>query len=115
MRQKSTVRTSSVWARRGVWLGWAIFRSLVRGDYDGPLRAVRSKRTSAVLLPSTALKRNSDRFVISDLHRDPVQSKEVATLGDDLPGKRYRRILFAPRTKENSEQFRTGERLGTLR
>ena len=53
--------------------------------------------------------------MFSDLHRDPVQSKEVATLGDDLPGKRYRRILFAPRTKENSEQFRTGKRLGTLR
>ena len=34
---KSTVRASSVWRRRGVWLGWAIFRSLVRGDYDGPL------------------------------------------------------------------------------
>src|SRR5215208_1965970 len=36
MRQKSTVRASSVWRRRGVWLGWAIFCSLVRGDYDGP-------------------------------------------------------------------------------
>ena len=37
MRQKSAVRASSVWRRREVWLGWAIFRSLVRGDYDGPL------------------------------------------------------------------------------
>jgi hypothetical protein len=40
--------------------------------------------------------------VFWDLHRDPVQSEEVATLGDDLPGKRYRRILFAPRAEQNS-------------
>ncbi len=75
----------------------------------------RSKRTFAVLLPITALKRNSDRFVISDLHRDPVQSEEVATLGDDLPGKRNRRIALAPRAKEDSEQLGTGKRLRTLR
>src|SRR5215213_8941545 len=37
MRQKRTVRASSVSRRRGVWLGRAIFFSLVRGDYDGPL------------------------------------------------------------------------------
>jgi hypothetical protein len=35
--QKRTVRASSVWASPGVWLDRAIFRSLVRGDYDGPL------------------------------------------------------------------------------
>ena len=28
VRQKRTVRASSVWARRGVWLGWAISCSL---------------------------------------------------------------------------------------
>jgi hypothetical protein len=46
--------------------------------------------------------------VLSDLYRDPMQSKEVATLGDDLPRKRYRRILLAPRAEENSEQLGTG-------
>ena len=43
-----------------------------------------------------------------DLYGDPMQSKEVATLGDDLPRKRYRRILLAPRAQENSEQLGTG-------
>jgi hypothetical protein len=53
--------------------------------------------------------------VFWDLYRDPVQSEEVATLGDDLPGKRNRRIALAPRTKEYSEQLGTGKRLGALR
>jgi hypothetical protein len=53
--------------------------------------------------------------VFSDLHSDPVQTKEVATLGDDLPSKRNRRILLAARAEENSEQLRTGKRLRTLR
>jgi DNA-binding NarL/FixJ family response regulator len=34
---------------------------------------------------NTAQKRSSERFVFSDLCRDPVQSEEAATLGDDLP------------------------------
>jgi hypothetical protein len=58
---------------------------------------------------------NSHRFVFSDLYRDSVQSEEVATLGDDLPGKSYRRILFAARAEKNSEQLGTGKRLRTLR
>jgi hypothetical protein len=37
VRHKRTVRASSVWARRGVWLGWAISCSLWWGDFDGPL------------------------------------------------------------------------------
>jgi hypothetical protein len=44
-----------------------------------------------------------------------VQSKEVAALGDDLPSKLDRRVLLAPRAKEDAEQLRTGERLRTLR
>ena len=75
----------------------------------------RSKRTSEAPLPSTALKRSSDRFVFSDLYGDPVQSEQVATLGDDLPGKRYRRIALAPRAKEDSKQLGTGKRLRALR
>jgi hypothetical protein len=35
--EEHSVRASSVWARRGVRLSWAILCSLVRGDYDGPL------------------------------------------------------------------------------
>jgi hypothetical protein len=73
------------------------------------------KRTSEASLPSTALKHSSECFVFLDLHRDPVQSEEVATLGDDLPSKSYRRILFAARAQENSEQLGTGKRLRTLR
>ena len=53
--------------------------------------------------------------MFSNLYRDPVQPEEVTTLGDDLPGKRYSRILLAPRAEENSEQLRTGKRLRTLR
>jgi DNA-binding NarL/FixJ family response regulator len=34
---------------------------------------------------NTAQKRSSERFVLSALCRDPVQSEEAATLGDDLP------------------------------
>ena len=49
------------------------------------------------------------------VYRDPVQSEEVATLGDDLPGKRNRRIALAPSAKEDSEQLGTGKRLRTLR
>src|SRR5215210_2366834 len=45
MRQNRTVRASSVWARRGVWLGWAICCSLVRGDYDGPLSTLNPRNT----------------------------------------------------------------------
>ncbi len=37
VRHKRTVRASSVRARRGVWLGWAISCSLWWEDYDGPL------------------------------------------------------------------------------
>jgi hypothetical protein len=59
-------------------------------------------RTSAGPLPSTALKPSSERFVVSDLHSDPVQTKEVATRGDDLPSKRNRRILLAARAEENT-------------
>ena len=47
-------------------------------------------------------------FVFWELYRNSVQSEEVATLGDDLPRKRYRRILLAPRAEENSEQLGTG-------
>jgi len=53
--------------------------------------------------------------VFSDLYGDPVQSEEVATLGDDLPGKSCRHILFAARAEKNSEQLSTGKRLRTLR
>jgi hypothetical protein len=35
-----------VWARRGVWLGWAIFRSLVRGVYDGPFYLMSNPRNT---------------------------------------------------------------------
>ena len=40
--------------------------------------------------------------MFSDLHSDPVQTKEVATRGDDLPSKRNRRILLAARAEENT-------------
>jgi len=46
--------------------------------------------------------------VFPDLHRDPMQTKEIPTLGDDLPSKRNRRILLAARAQQNSEQLRTG-------
>jgi hypothetical protein len=47
------------------------FTSIFSKPYplESYLRVVSSKRTSASLLPSTALKRSSDRFVFSDLHR----------------------------------------------
>jgi hypothetical protein len=45
MRQKRTVRASSVWARRWVWLGWAICCSFVRGDYDGPFSTPNPRNT----------------------------------------------------------------------
>src|SRR5215204_198155 len=48
MRQKRTVRASSVSRRRGVWLGRAIFFSLVRGDYDGPLSISYPRNTHLV-------------------------------------------------------------------
>jgi hypothetical protein len=79
------------------------------------LYALANSIRSAPPSVSRALKRTPSDFVISDLHRDPVQSEEVATLGDDLPGKSYRRILFAARAEENSEQLGTGKRLRTLR
>jgi hypothetical protein len=72
-------------------------------------------RTSEAPLPTTPQKRSLICFVFSVLHSDPVQTKEVATLGDDLPSKRNRRILLAARAEENSEQLRTGKRLRTLR
>src|SRR5215210_849806 len=50
MRQKRTVRASSVSRRRGVWLGRAIFFSLVRGDYDGPLSISYPRNTHLGLL-----------------------------------------------------------------
>src|SRR5215212_8361158 len=48
MRQKRTIRASSVSAKRGVWLGWAIFCSFARGDYDGPFlpRSQSTQHTS---------------------------------------------------------------------
>src|SRR5829696_1444175 len=51
MRQKRTVRASSVCARRGVWLAWAIFFSLVRGDYDGPLSISHPIHATHISLP----------------------------------------------------------------
>jgi len=40
---------------------------------EGPLKGyLRAARISEALLPSTALKRNSDRFVFSDLYRIAV-------------------------------------------
>src|SRR5215203_4548513 len=50
MRQKRTIRASSVSAKRGVWLGWAIFCSFARGDYDGPFlpRSQSTQHTSRV-------------------------------------------------------------------
>jgi hypothetical protein len=39
---------------------------------EGYLRSVRSMRSSEAPLPSTALKRSSDRFVFLDLYRDRV-------------------------------------------
>jgi hypothetical protein len=53
--------------------------------------------------------------VFSELYRDPVQSEEVAALGDDLPSKLDRRVLLAPSAKENAQQLGTGKRLRTLR
>src|SRR5829696_2506679 len=53
MRQKRTVRASSVSRRRGVWLGRAIFFSLVRGDYDGPLSISYPRNTH--LVPSVLI------------------------------------------------------------
>ena len=53
--------------------------------------------------------------MLSDLYRDPVQSKEAAALGDDLPSKLDRRVLLAPGAKENAKQLSTGKRLRTLR
>jgi hypothetical protein len=79
------------------------------------LYALANSIRSAPPSVSRALKRTPSDFVISDLHRDPVQSEEVATLGDDLPGKRNRRIALAPSAKEDSEQLGTGKRLRTLR
>src|SRR5215210_782013 len=45
MRQNRTVRASSVWASRWVWLGWAICCSFARGDYDGPLSTLNPRNT----------------------------------------------------------------------
>jgi hypothetical protein len=53
--------------------------------------------------------------VFLELYRDPVQSEEVAALGDDLPSKLDRRVLLAPSAKENAQQLGTGKRLRTLR
>ena len=53
--------------------------------------------------------------MFSELHRDPVQSEEVAALGDDLPSKLDRRVPLAPSAKENAQQLGTGKRLRTLR
>ena len=84
-------------------------------------RAIRALYTlinlnrSAPPLVSSALKRTPIVFGFSGLYRDPVQTKEVATLGDDLPSKRNRRILLAARAEKNSEQLSTGKRLRTLR
>ena len=85
------------------------------GPPEGYLSSVSSKRISEASRPSKSLKRNSRRFVVAVLHGDPMQSKEVATLGDDLPRKRDRRVLPAARPDENSEQLRTGEHLRPLR
>src|SRR5215208_781947 len=79
------------------------------------LYALANSNRSVPFSDSRALKRTPSVFVFSDLHGDPVQTKEVATLGDDLPSKRNRRILLATRAEENSEQLRTGKRLRTLR
>ena len=61
------------------------------------LYALANSIRSAPPSVSRALKRTPNVFVFSVLHRDPVQTKEVATLGDDLPSKRNRRILLAAR------------------
>jgi len=61
------------------------------------LYALANSNRSVPFSDSRALKRTPSVFVFSDLHGDPVQTKEVATLGDDLPSKRNRRILLAAR------------------
>ena len=48
------------------------------------------------------MKPTSDHFVFWELYRDPVQSEEIATLGYDLPSKLDRRVLLAPRAKQNA-------------
>jgi hypothetical protein len=85
-------------------------------DHGGPwlkdaqrvLYALTNSNRSAPSSASRALKRTPRVFVFWDLHRDPVQTKEIPTLGDDLPSKRNRRILLAARAQENGEQLRTG-------
>ena|SRR5215211_3229643 len=92
----------------------SVFMTFCRHRPQG-LYAFANSNRSVPFPVSRALKRKPSVLVFSGLHRDPVQSEEAATLGDDLPGKRNRRIALAPRAKEDSEQLGTGKRLRTLR
>src|SRR5215211_2364333 len=94
MRQKRTIRASSVSAKRGVWLGWAIFCSFARGDYDGPFlpRSQSTQHTSSpqqahhiylLLDPSTArAELFSKRLVLHSVPADPYPKAQPSVAKD---------------------------------
>src|SRR5215217_5634817 len=81
MRQKRTVRASSVSARRGVWLGWAICCSLVRGDYDGPFlsRSQSTQHTSSSSLLRAFLARTLVMMASRITPSTPAVSRTLST------------------------------------
>ena len=74
-----------------------------------------SKCTSRALSPKTARNRSSSRFMFWVLHRDAVQAKQVAVLGDHLARQLHSGLLRTPTAKENAQKLGAGERLRTLR
>src|SRR5215213_3780586 len=97
MRQKRTVRASSVWARRGVWLGWAIYYSVARGDYDGPFLS-RIKSTQHTSRGAHAYGQLLSRAHVSGEHR----GRREVHLSLRQPGRGVLRPLGgSPREKQH--------------